>query len=230
MSTPSAAALSTLMKRLKGHEQDLSDNVQRQTAARRLREASDAGIALVRPLADGLVLPQAIFDPDQQIVTDVTTVHHARVPHLAPGHPRAAALREMVNARADDNVLPRVISALAAEQGGTAAEVTRKRTEVTRKLKAVYIATRVRPIAGFRGPLASRAAKTDEMQRLSTNFDQRLARAREATASREAEAARAHAAGHGGRRRSTRQGRKRTVRKRGASKRMKRRTRRTRRA
>jgi hypothetical protein len=194
MPSPSAATLGVFVKRLKDYEQDVSDNVERHTVARMLKEAANAGTALVRPLAASVVLPATLFNPDQQTVSDVTQAHRYGI---KPRHADAAALRALVNAADDVNVLPRVIRAM----DGTAAEATRK-------LKALYIASRVGPIGGFRGPAAGRAAKMDEMRRLSGEFDRRLAGARAEAQKRVAKATRAHRSGRGKRR--TRKGKKRT--------------------
>jgi hypothetical protein len=195
--SPSAATLGMLVNRLRNYERDVSDNVERHTEARRLREATDAGIALVRPLADTIHIPQAIFGPEQQIVSDVSHLHRHRI---TPQHGDAAAIRALINAPDDVNVLPRVIRRMT---GGDA--------EAARILRALYVAARVNPISHFRGPATARTAKMDEMRAVGREFDRRLAGARAAARRRLAEATRVHRQGRG-RKRSTRKGRKRSKR------------------
>ncbi len=199
--SPSAATLGVFWNRVKDYELDNAEQIKDTTYARRLRDATDAGIALMRPLTEQYALPRAIFAPERQIVFDVTQAHK----HMTPRHAQAAAIRTLVNAPDDENVLPRVIRAT----NGTAADAART-------LRALYIASRVAPMAHFQESAASRAAKMDEMRRLSGEFDRRLAGARRAAQNRVDEARRLHRLGRGGKRtkrtmrkRKTRQGRKR---------------------
>ena len=196
--SPSPATLRMFMKRLKDYEQDVAENVERHTLARQLKEATDAGIDLVQPLADPIRMPRANFAPEQQIIYDISHVH--RHHSISPQHQDAAAIRALVNAPDDINVLPRVLRAMH----GTEAEAIRK-------LRAMYIAARTGPIIGFRGPMHERMARMDEMRSLGREFDRRLEGAREAARRR---------VGHGGKR-GTRKEKKRT---RQTSRRKKRRT------
>ncbi len=191
-------------------EKDIVRLIKSTTTALSDKEATDAGTALVRRIGAGVHLPPAIFGPLQQIVTDVGEAHKHGI---KLGHPDAAELRALVNVHENKSVLPRVVT----EMGGTQAAATRK-------LRAMYVASRVAPISQFRESAASRNAKMDDMRRLAGEFDRRLAAAQTVAQANAAEAARAFRLGLFGGRKRTRKGRKgkkrtRTVRKRTTSKR-----------
>lgn len=194
-STP--AALGLMLGRLGRHEMDLVKHIKRITDVRRLKEAVDAGTALVQHLGTGAHLGPTIFGPEQQIVMDVSKMHKRGI---KPRNPDVGALSTLVNAPDNVNVLPQVITAMDGTQA-----------EATRKLRAIYVASRVAPISNFREPAASRTGKMEDMRRHGNEFDQRLQDAEKATEARTAETARAHRMGlAGGRRRKSRKSPKRT--------------------
>jgi hypothetical protein len=137
---------------------------------------------------------------------DVSKMHKHGI---KPRNPDAGALHTLVNTPDNVNVLPRVVTAMDGTQA-----------EATRKLRAMYVASRVAPISNFREPASSRTAKMENMRREANEFDHRLQDAEKATEARTAETARAHRMGlAGGSRRRKSPKRTRTVRVRSKCKR-----------